>query len=130
MKGLNDTKPKMQELLVLVDEWQRTYHFDKGIIVFQNKENLTNIRFNNNSFHEIAKHTRGVENLPEALMRPDEIWSYWDDPKKQLSVRRNYILLGSNGNYVVKTKDGIVINAIFVVDSLIDRFRKGLLIIR
>jgi len=34
----------MFELLNIVDEWQKIYHFDKGIIVFQNKENLTNIR--------------------------------------------------------------------------------------
>jgi hypothetical protein len=129
MKEINDSKPQMLEILNIVDEWQKTYHFDKGIIVFQNKENLTNIRFDNNSLHEISKHPRGVENLPETLMNPDEIWSRWGD-QKQLVVLRNYIKFGSNGNYVVQTKDGIVINGIFVVNSLIDRFRKGLILIR
>ena len=129
MKELNDTRPKMFELLNIVDEWQKTYHFDKGIIVFQNKENFTNIRFNNNSLHEIAKHTRGVENLPETLMQPDEIWARWGD-QKQLIVLKNYILIGSNISYIVQTKDGIVTNAFAVTASLIDRYRRGLLMIR
>ncbi len=130
MKELNDTKPKMFELINIVDEWQRTYHFDKGILTFQNKENLTNIRFNNNSLHEISKHTRGIENLPETLMHSDEIWSRWLDPKKQLVVLRNYIKFGSNINYVVSTKDGVVTNAFAVTASLVDRYRRGLLLIR
>lgn len=127
---LNDTKPSTFQFINLIDEWKKTYHVDKrDNIIFQNEENLTNIKFDNHSFHAISKNTRGAENLPETLMNPSEIWARWGD-KKQMVVIRNYILFGANGNYVVTTKDGVVINGIFVVKSLVDRYRRGLLMIR
>jgi hypothetical protein len=126
---INDTKLNMMQLLVLIDEWQRTYHFDKGVLIFQNKENLTNIQFNNNSLHKISKHTRGVQNLPKTLMHPTEIWSRWGD-LKQMIVLRNYILIGQNISYICMTKDGIVTNAFAVTASLLNRYRRGLLMIR
>jgi hypothetical protein len=127
---LNDTKPTMQELFAIFHEWQKDYHFEKDVITFQNKEQLANIRFNNNSFHEIAKHPKGAENLPETLMNPTEIWSRWNDPKDQMVVLRNYILIGQNISYICSTKDGIVIDAFACTASQVSRYRKGLILLR
>lgn len=129
MNKLNDTKPSTHEILAIIDEWNKKYHSDKGTIIFQNKENFSNVRFDNNSLHAIMKNSRGMENLPETIEHPTEIWARWAG-KKQLDVLRNYILIGENGNYVVQTDKGIVVNAFFVVNSLLNRYRKGLLMIR
>jgi superfamily II helicase len=127
MKELIDSKPSMLFIAKLVDGWKQHFHTDKlGNIIFQNKSTFANVRFTNNTLHEIQHNSRGIENLPEAIKSPDEIWSSWLDPNKQMVVLRNYILIGSNGNYVVSTKDGTIINAIFVVNSSIDKYRKGL----
>ena len=129
MKQLNDTKPTMQELFAIFHEWQKDYHFEKDVITFQNKEQYSNIRFNNNSFHEVAKHPRGAENLPETLMNPNEIWARWGD-EKQMIVLRNYILIGQNISYICQTKDGVVIDAFAATASQISKYRKGLILIR
>ena len=129
MKTLSDNKPNMHSFINIVDEWKKVYYTKNDVIIFQNKEQLSNIRFDNNSFHAISKNLRGVENLPETINDPSEIWSKWADAN-QRSVLRNYILFGSNGNFVVTTKDGIIQNAIFVVNSRVDRYRTGLLLIR
>jgi hypothetical protein len=130
MNTLNDTKSSILEAIKIVDSWREKYHTDtKGNIIFQNKEQLTNIFFNNQSFHVISKNTRGFENLPETVIHPDEIWARWGD-SKQLIVLRNYLKFGENINYCVQTRDGIIINAFAVVDSLVDRYRKGLILLR
>ena len=127
---LNDTKPSTHELLVILDEWQKKYPFQKEVIIFQNKEWLSNIRFTSNSFHELQKHSRGAENLPGTLIHPTEIWSYWDDPKVQMVTWRHYILIGSNISYIVKTKDAVVMDAFAVTASQVSRYRKGLLLLK
>jgi len=127
---LSDTKPTMQQFLNITDEWRKDYHVDKhGVIIFQNKTLLANIRFTNDSFHEVAKNPRGAENIPNTVISPSETWSYWGDANQRVTLR-NYILFGSNGNYVVQTKDGIIQNAFFVVNSQIDKYRKGLILLR
>ena len=55
-------------------------------------------------------------------MTPQECWSYWQDPKTQLVVLRNYI----KDNFVVQTVDGIITDA-FLVDN-VHRFRKGVIL--
>jgi len=130
MEKLNDTNPNTHEAIKIVDTWREKYHTDtKGNIIFQNKETLSNIFFNNHSFN-LIKNRRGLDNLPETLTNPSEIWSYWDDPKKQIVTMRNYILFGSNISYICQTKDGKVINAFGVTASLVNRYRKGLILIQ
>lgn len=114
---------KLHELLAQVDDWRENYHTNKkGEVVFQNKQLYSNVKFTNMSLHEIQKHPRGFELIPEAIENPDEIWSFWEDPKKQIVTMRNYIKLG----YVIQTKDGVIIDAFAVPNSKMDRFRKGL----
>lgn len=120
----------MHQMLAQTSEWENNHHVEKGIIYFQNKETFSNVKLTNESFLTIAKNSRGFENLADAIENPNEIWSYWETPKKQLVTIRNYILFGNNGNYVVNTKDCIIQNAIFVVNSRVDRYRTGLLLIR
>jgi hypothetical protein len=130
MNNLNDTKPNMQQSIAIMDEWREKYYTDtRGNIIFQNKATFANVRFNNASYTAM-KNTRGLENVPETIQHPTEIWSRWEDPAKQMVTLRNYILLGSNGNYVIQTRDGIVVNGIFVVNSFLDRYRKGLIILQ
>jgi hypothetical protein len=59
-------------------------------------------------------------------MNPTELWSYWDDPKKQYDVCRNYILIDEKSSYIVQTKAGIVTDAFTIVPSKLNRYRKGL----
>ena len=128
---LNDTRPSTFQFINIVDEWKKTYHIDsRGNIVFQNKMSLANIRFDNHSFHNISKNsTRGVENLPETLANPTELWMRWGD-ESQTVVIRNYILIGSNFSYLCQTKDGIVTNGFSVINSLLSKYRKGLLLLK
>ncbi len=130
---LNDTKPSLNNLLAIIEDWRNTYHHDTkpNDIVFQNIEHLANVRFTNTSYADIHSTTRGIENLPETLMHPSEIWSYWADPIEQMDTMRNYILLGESGiNYVVVTKNGEVVAAKIVHTSKIDRYRKGLILLK
>lgn len=128
MNKLNDTKPTAHQFMNLIDEWHKEHNSDKGVITFQNHKFHANVILDNTGVHEIMKHTRGAENLPEAIINPSEVWSKWGDVNQRV-VLRNYILLGSNGNYVVQTKDGIIQNGIFVVNSSLDKFRKGLILL-
>jgi len=114
---------KLHQLIAQIDEWRDEYHTTKkGEIVFQNKQLYSNVKFNNNSLHEIQKHPRGFELIPTTIEEPEEVWSSWEDAKKQLVVLRNYIRFG----YVIQTRDGIIQDAFAVPKSKLDRFRKGL----
>jgi hypothetical protein len=129
MKTLNDTKPNMHQLFSITGDWEKGRHVTKGVIYFQNKETLANVKFTSDSFHTISKNPRGVENLPDCVENPSEIWSFWDDPKKQMVTMRNYILIGSNISYICQTRDGVIINAFGITASRLDRYRKGLLLL-
>jgi hypothetical protein len=130
MKKLNDTKPTMHQLFAITSEWEKDRHVKKGIIFFQNKETLSVVKFTTDSFHTVSKNPRGVENLPECVEHPDEIWSFWDDPKKQIVTMRNYILIGSNISYICQTKDGVIQNAFGVTASQVNKYRKGLILLK
>lgn len=107
----------------LVNEWRGEYHTDKkGVIILQNKATMTNVRFTNASMHKIQQHSRGVEQLPDTVMQPDEIWAKWKDVKTQKIVLKVYI----RSNYVVFTEDGQITDA-FLVKSA-DRYRNGCLV--
>lgn len=111
-------------LIKLVNEWREKYHADhKGTVTFQNKELMSNVRFTNGSMHAIQNHSRGVELLPETIENPDEVWSWWEDAKKQRVTMRSYIA----GDYVVLTKDGQITDG-FLVRSK-DKYRKGCILI-
>lgn len=108
----------------LVNDWKGQYHTDlKGNIIFQNKTTMANVVFTHNSMHKIQNHSRGVEQLPQTIVSPDEIWSKWADPKTQRIVLRSYIA----GKYVVLTEDGQITDA-FLVKSP-NKYRDGCLII-
>jgi hypothetical protein len=70
--------------------------------------------------------------LPDTIQHPSEVWCKWKDPdpKKQHDVIRNYILFGENVNYVVTTESGTIKKAFAVVNSRLDRYRKGLIIFK
>lgn len=111
----------------IMDDWDTKYHVDKlGSIIFQNKRLLSNVVFSHKSFHSVKSTSKGFENIPEAIMNPDEVWSYWDDPKKQYDVLRNYILIDEKSSYIVQTKAGIVTDAFMIVPSKLIKYRKGL----
>ena len=112
-------------LINLVHDWKEEYEVNKsGDIIFQCKALLSNIRFTNNSLHEIQKHSRGVENIPDTVENPDEVWSYWADPEKQLSVVRNYIKFGKSC-YIVQVKDGKITDAFVIGRKQANKYRKG-----
>lgn len=106
-----------------VNKWRHNYHTDHaGTVIFQNKETLTNVRFTNKSMHVIQGHSKGVEQLPDTIIHPEEIWSWWKDAKDQKDVCRAYI----KGNYVVLTEAGQITDS-FLVRSA-DKYRRGCLI--
>lgn len=104
--------------------WQDKYHQDtQHNIVFQNKATYTNVKFGNTALHTIQKHSAGFEELADTVTKANEVWSYWQDPDKQLISCRNYI----RGNYVVQTVSGIVTDG-FLIDN-VNRYRKGVIIL-
>jgi hypothetical protein len=128
MKPLNATLPTTHQALAIIGEWERKYHVDKkGSLVFQNKKTLANVVFTSDSFHQCMKHLRGFENIPGCIESPDELWSKWGDANQRVTLR-NYLLFGEKGNYCVQTKDGIVTDAFFVVNSQLQNYRKGLIL--
>jgi hypothetical protein len=133
MKELEDIKHNMVNMLQLIDSWKQEYHVnDRHEVIFQNKELLSNVRLPTNYLHANHIYNRGFSNLPECIMNPDEVWSFWrdPDPKHQKDAIRNYILYGSNINFVVITESGIIRRAQSVVQSRINRYRKGLIILK
>jgi len=120
---MNANKQKLHNFIEAWQEWKLKYHTNEhGEIIFQCERLLTNIVFNQHSFHSIKNHLKGFEHLPDTVMTPQECWSYWQDPKTQLVVLRNYI----KDNFVVQTVDGIITDA-FLVDN-VHRFRKGVIL--
>jgi hypothetical protein len=59
----------MHHLLRVMEDWRKEYHTKaNGDVVFQNERLLSNIFFTTESFHTIAKHSAGFDNIPEVLM--------------------------------------------------------------
>ena len=116
----------MATMMAIYQSGKDKYHVnEKHQIIFQNKKTFANVRFDDNSFHAVEKNMRGFELLPETIQKPDEIWSYWADPAKQLIPVRNYIKIGKI-NYIVQTKNSHVENAFAVAKSSLNQYRKGL----
>lgn len=119
----------MFQMLQLVDEWRKEYHHDKTKVIFQNKELLTNVYFTDHSLHSI-KNSKGLERLPETITEPNEVWSYWKESEKQDIAIRNYIKFGEKNNYLVQTEKGQIIDAFIVINSDLNKYRKGLILIK
>jgi hypothetical protein len=118
----------MHHLLAILDEWRKEYHSNHaGDIIFQNNRLLSNVKFTQASFHAIQKHSAGFENIPAVIAKPDEVWSGWEDVKKQHVVLRNYLKFG-DVSYLVKTRDGVVVDAFALSNSAVNGFRRGCLI--
>lgn len=114
---------KLHQFITAYHTWQHQYHSDRmGVIIFQNKKLLTNVRFTPKSFHNVRNNLQGFEVLPDTVMHPSECWSRWLDPQKQTVVLRNYI----KNNYVVQTKDGEITNGFLVKN--INKYRQGVLL--
>lgn len=108
----------------LINEWKGKYHTTtQGNIIFQNKQVMSNVVFTHNSMHKIQAHSKGVEQLPETIMTPDELWSRWEDVKTQRIVLRNYVM----GGYVVQTRDGIITDAF--ATAQVNKYRVGALVV-
>ena len=116
---MNTTRPDMYQMLKIVEEWKLKHHSDKTEVVFQDKQFLTNIRFNQNSLNVISKNSKGFENLPGTLENPNEIWSSIENEQ----IKRNYITFGKPYSYIVQTKSGLVENAFLTTSA--DKYRKG-----
>lgn len=115
-----------QYLIAIVNEWRKDYHVNReGDVIFQNKRTLANVRFTDNSLHTIEGHAKGFEMIPDAIENPDEIWSTWEDPKKQMVTLRSYIKFGRYP-FIVKTRDGVILDAFIVAPKAANKFRKGL----
>jgi hypothetical protein len=117
----------LHAMLNIIGEWRTKYHHDnKGQVIFQNKDTLTNVVFTNQSLHQIQKHDKGFEYLPKAITSPNEIWMSWGDAKQRV-VLRNYILFGKI-SYVVQTRDGVITDAFAVTKKGANKFRRGVVI--
>ncbi len=115
-------------LMATVEQWRKDYDENKaGDIIFQHEPTLTNVRFTANSLHTIEKHARGFERIPNTVIYPDELWSLWEDPKTQRVVLRFYLSFGEVC-YVVKTRDGIIMDAFAVAKKAINKYRKGVIL--
>ena|ERR1035437_3701138 len=119
---------KLSHFLNTVNDWRNDYHTNKkGEIVFQNEHLLTNVRLSDLGIHKIQNHFEGFENIPKTISEPNEVWSLWDDPKKQRDVLRNYITFGKK-NYIVQTKDGVITDAFLATNTTTEKYRKGVIL--
>lgn len=115
-----------QYLVEIVNDWRKNYHVNReGDIVFQNKRTLANVTFSDNALHKIAPHSKGFEMIPQTIGEPDEIWSSWENPKKQMVTLRNYIKF-DQFIFIVQTRDGVILDAFIVSPKAGNRYRKGL----
>ena len=113
-------------LVETVNEWKNDYHTNKGDVIFQNKASFTNVKFTGKSLHAIQQHSRGFENIPATIEKPNEIWMSWKNVADQRQVLRNYINFGKTC-YIVQTVDGIVSDAFAVSKIGANNYRKGLI---
>jgi uncharacterized protein with gpF-like domain len=117
----------MHHLLNILHDWKAKYHTNKeGDLMFQNSDTYSNVILTDNIIHVIEKHSRGFENIPNAITNPDEIWSYWGDDSQLIPIR-NYILFGKTC-YIVQTKNGKITDAFSVTKSASNNYRKGVLL--
>lgn len=94
----------MYQMLQIVEDWRKKYKNDATRIVFQNERLKSNIILNQNSLNNISRKSKGFENIPDAVMAPDEVWSSIDSGK----VIRQYIKEENSLIFVVTTINGLI----------------------
>lgn len=123
-----DAAISMRYLMEVVEEWRRKYYVDKKHnIVFQNNATYANVRLNDSTISKIVKHGRGMQNLPDTIMHPDEIWTGWEDEDTQRVVLRAYLKIGRIC-YIVKTRDGRVTDAFALSRGHANKYRTGVIV--
>lgn len=119
------------DVLRIVKSWVDKYKvLPKGDIVFQNQEFMLNVKFTNESLVKVKKNPRGLENLPEAIANPNEIWASWENPQDQHVVLINYILKDDKHIFVVQTRKGEVVKTMINTIANIDVYRKGIIFVK
>ena len=130
-KVIDIKKMPVTSLLKLVKQWEQSHHVDKtGDVIFQNKEFMINVRFTHDSLNQVKKNPRGLEHLPDAITKPDEIWGKWDNAETQQIVLMNYILSDEKHIFVVKTKAGNIIDTKVDTIGNINKYRTGIKFIK
>lgn len=123
-----DAGISMRYLMDVVHEWRQKYYVDpKHFIVFQNNATYANVRLSDGVISKIIKHGRGMQNLPDTIMAPDEIWASWEDEDTQRVVLRNYLKIGRIC-YMVKTRDGRVTDAFALSRDHANKYRRGVIV--
>lgn len=113
----------MHNMVETIHRLRHEHHSTADTITFQCPKLLTNILWDNKSFHNVAKNSAGFDKLADTVTNPDEVFSYWANPQKQTDVYRNYL----KGNYAVTTLNGHIENA-WLLDNINSK-RKGVLIV-
>lgn len=118
----------LHAFMEMLNEWRKVHHVDKnGDIIFQNSRLFTNIRLTSEGIHKISTHLEGYERLPETVQTPDEVWGVWEKVDEQRTVIRSYITFGSPC-YVVRTKNGVILDAFSTMGRNCDKYRRGVLL--
>lgn len=118
----------LHNLIQITEEWRKKEGTNnKGDIIFQCKELYSNVRFTTSSLNSIHKHPVGFTNIPDTIKHPAEVWSYWEDAKDQHVVIRNYIRFYKSA-YIVKTRDGVIVDAFSVSCKQADKYRIGIIL--
>jgi len=117
----------LKYLTEILHGWKQTYpHNRQGVLLFQNKRLNSNVLFTDEAFHRIQNHSRGFDLIPQAIEKPDEVWSQWGDDKQRATLR-NYLLFGKIC-YVVQTKDGSITDAFTCTPRQANKYRRGAII--
>ena len=113
--SLNTTWYKDHSVTLMLESWDNKTirHKDHTDVVFRNHQWLLNVRASTDKIRQIAKRSRGVENIKRTIEHPDEIWGRWEDPNKQKTAIINYLAHDEKYTYIVETKGGIVQNAFY-----------------
>jgi hypothetical protein len=122
---MNTTTPTMHQMLVTIEEWKSGRKHNQYEIMFQNKQLLTNIRFNQKSLDNIARNSKGFENLSSTVESPNEVWSELVEG----DIVRSYIKIENDNIYVVVTYNGVVENAFISSRNKLNKYRMGVWIV-
>jgi hypothetical protein len=118
---MNTTTPTMHQMLVTIEEWKSGRKHNQYEIIFQNKQLLTNIMFNQKSLNNIARNSKGFENLLSTVESPNEVWSELVEG----DIVRRYIKIENDNIYVVVTYNGVVENAFISSQNKLNKYRMG-----
>jgi hypothetical protein len=128
---INTNKISITNVLSIIKDWTEKYPSDKkGDLVFQNKEYLLNVFFNNKSMNALKHNPNGMENLPGTIQKPDELWAKWQDVNSQKLVIMHYICYDNDNAYIVRTLKGEIEFATLSNLKNLDKYRQGILFMK